>query len=230
MGGRERGLRYGSAKEQMEYADYALATWPTYANANYFRKVQLNISPDSLDRIISDLERQALAYEHTQPVMAAVLNAVLGQVYCSDSRYGDEQHSKGMACFEKSLSKPLMLAATKTKEYEPFVEKGIDSRMFNHDLLSVIGYHAAENGYSEAYRIMHKFYKEQGNRLATMLTACAMARPRNRWSMPTMRWPHGPPMPMPTTSGRCSRTSPVRSIWQMWSARSARWPTAVRWR
>ena len=123
-------------------------------------KVQLNISPDSLDRIISDLERQALAYEHTQPVMAAVLNAVLGQVYCSDSRYGDEQHSKGMACFEKSLSKPLMLAATKTKEYEPFVEKGIDSRMFNHDLLSVIGYHAAENGYSEAYRIMHKFYKE----------------------------------------------------------------------
>ena len=125
-------------------------------------KVQLNISPDSLDRIISDLERQALAYEHTQPVMAAVLNAVLGQVYCSDSRYGDEQHSKGMACFEKSLSKPLMLAATKTKEYEPFVEKGIDSRMFNHDLLSVIGYHAAENGYSEAYRIMHKFYKEQG--------------------------------------------------------------------
>ena len=45
-------------------------------------KVQLNISPDSLDRIISDLERQALAYEHTQPVMAAVLNAVLGQVYC----------------------------------------------------------------------------------------------------------------------------------------------------
>lgn len=134
-------------------------------------KVQLNISPDSLDRIISDLERQALAYEHTQPVMAAVLNAVLGQVYCSDSRYGDEQHSKGMACFEKSLSKPLMLAATKTKEYEPFVEKGIDSRMFNHDLLSVIGYHAAENGYSEAYRIMHKFYKEQGNRLATMLTA-----------------------------------------------------------
>ena len=77
-------------------------------------KVQLNISPDSLDRIISDLERQALAYEHTQPVMAAVLNAVLGQVYCSDSRYGDEQHSKGMACFEKSLSKPLMLAATKT--------------------------------------------------------------------------------------------------------------------
>ena len=107
-------------------------------------KVQLNISPDSLDRIISDLERQALAYEHTQPVMAAVLNAVLGQVYCSDSRYGDEQHSKGMACFEKSLSKPLMLAATKTKDYEPFVEKGIDSRMFNHDLLSVIGYHAAE--------------------------------------------------------------------------------------
>ena len=59
-------------------------------------KVQLNISPDSLDRIISDLERQALAYEHTQPVMAAVLNAVLGQVYCSDSRYGDEQHSNGV--------------------------------------------------------------------------------------------------------------------------------------
>ena len=136
-----------------------------------YAKVQLEVSPDSLDHIIRDLEQQVLRYENTQPVMAAVLNAVLGHVYHSQSSYGDDDYTKGMACLEKSLSKPLLLASTKTDDYEPFVKKGVDSKMFNHDLLSVIGYHAADNGYHEAYRIMHKFYKQQGNRLAAMLTA-----------------------------------------------------------
>ncbi|MBR5729568.1 MAG: alpha-2-macroglobulin [Prevotella sp.] len=136
-----------------------------------YAQVQLEVSPDSLDHIIRDLEQQVLRYENTQPVVAAVLNAVLGRVYHSQSSYGDEDYMKGTACLEKSLSKPLLLASTKTNDYEPFVEKGIDSRMFNHDMLSVIGYHAADNGYHEAYRIMHKLYDEQGNRLAAMLTA-----------------------------------------------------------
>ena len=120
-----------------------------------YAQVQLEVSPDSLDHIIRDLEQQVLRYENTQPVVAAVLNAVLGRVYHSQSSYGDDDYMKGTACLEKSLSKPLLLASTKTNDYEPFVEKGIDSRMFNHDMLSVIGYHAADNGYHEAYRIIY---------------------------------------------------------------------------
>ena len=151
----ERGSDYGQLlKAELQYA-----------------KVQIEVSPDSIEPIIKELERQAASYEVSQPAMAAVLNAVLGQVYHSNSSYGSDDYTKGTACFEKSLSKPLLLATTKTNDYEPFIEKGIDSKMFNNDLLSVIGYHVAGNGYHEAYRIMHKFYADQGNRLAAMLTA-----------------------------------------------------------
>ena len=57
------------------------------------------------------------------------------------------------------------LAKVKDDAYEPFVINGKDSRLFGHDLLSIIGY--ALNDYSS----LHDYYERTGNRPAACLTA-----------------------------------------------------------
>ena len=62
------------------------------------------------------------------------------------------------------MAHPDALAAQKTDFYVPFVIKGKDSELYEHDLLSVIG---AELG---AWQELHQYYSQKGNRRA----ACMM--------------------------------------------------------
>ena len=47
----------------------------------------------------------------------------------------------------------------------PIIVKGIDSQIFNNDLLSVLGYNA------KRFKLLHDFYEKSGNRPATLITA-----------------------------------------------------------
>ena len=64
----------------------------------------------------------------------------------------------------KALAHPDALAAQKTDSYVPFVIKGKDSELYEHDLLSVIG---AELG---AWQELHQYYSQKGNRRAACIT------------------------------------------------------------
>lgn len=128
------------------------------------------ISPDSLTPRLALMERKADVTAATDTAVAAVYYSVLGKTY-SDNTYRDkEAEEKSVMFFKKSMEHPAVLAAQKALDYEPFVVKGHDSYIFNDDLLSLLGYAAAD------FKTMHDYYKGTGNRVATMMSALEMIR------------------------------------------------------
>lgn len=128
------------------------------------------ISPDSLQPRIDDMADKAARYEATDKALAAVYYAVLGKAYKDCRQLGTDNGIKASAFFKKAMADPAMLASKKATDYEPFVIEGRDSRIFNDDLLSLIGYTA------EDWQTMHSYYMTTRNRAATMLTALEMVR------------------------------------------------------
>lgn len=131
------------------------------------------ISPDSLQPRIDNMADKAARYEATDKALAAVYYAVLGKAYKDCRQLGTDNGIKASAFFKKAMADPAMLASKKATDYEPFVIEGRDSRIFNDDLLSLIGYTA------EDWQTMHSYYMTTRNRAATMLTALEMVRQKS---------------------------------------------------
>lgn len=125
---------------------------------------QIAISPDSLqpeaDRL-KEAEQRAAA----DPVLAAVYQSVLGHLYTWSSDLGDDHETIGKGYYKQSMSHPDLLAAQPCSGYEPMVVTGSDSRIFNNDLLHVIGMEAKD------YQTLHDYYEKAGMREATCLCA-----------------------------------------------------------
>ena len=68
------------------------------------------------------------------------------------------------------MSSPQELGKVKNAVYEPFVINGKDSKIYNDDLLHLIGQEM------EAWEWMHDYYEQVGNRRASCLTALEMLR------------------------------------------------------
>lgn len=132
-----------------------------------------SISADSLLPKAEVLERKAAAMEATDPAAAAVCYAALGKAYTDSYVFGKEKQDKAKEFFKKALDNPQLLASKTALDYKPFIVEGRDSRIFNNDLLSLIGYTA------EDYKTMHDYYAGTTNRAATLLTALAMVRQRH---------------------------------------------------
>ena len=78
---------------------------------------------------------------------------------------------------EMKVEKPVLtdelcqkLSRVKDDTYTPFVSVGFDSKIFLHDMLSVVGYELGE------YQILHDFYAKAGNRRAACVTAAEAYR------------------------------------------------------
>lgn len=128
------------------------------------------ISPDSLTARLAMMERKSNLAEATDTATAAVYYSVLGKTYSDNAFLDKEAAEKSMMFFKKSMAHPAVLAAKKAIAYEPFVIKGHDSYIFNDDLLSMLGYAAAD------FKTMHDYYVGAGNRVATMMSALEMVR------------------------------------------------------
>ena len=81
-------------------------------------------------------------------------------------------HRYNRNILEKEPQKPELTAAlcaklaqVKDETYMPFVEVESDSKLFDHDLLSIVGQELS------AYQEMHDYYEKTGNRQAACLTA-----------------------------------------------------------
>ena len=132
--------------------------------------LQSAIAPDSLLGEVKGLEEAELAVRNSQPVLAAVYQSALAQMYWDNPNMGDSKAQKSKAYLEMSLQHPELLAKTSAKGYEPLLEPGIDSRIFNNDLLHVLAM-VCEN-----YCLMYDYYSKAGNRRAACIVASMMFR------------------------------------------------------
>ena len=143
---------------------------------------QTSITPDSLRPEVKRLVAKELKLRDADPVLAAVYETVLSRIY---NRYShiDEGHAYDISReYERlALRYPEKLAEHKASEYEPLLVEGYDSRWFENDLLSVIGYEL------DAYKLMHDYYVKTHLRTAACLTAMEVANEHRWWGAREMK-------------------------------------------
>lgn len=126
------------------------------------------VNPDSADVEIEKFKNAALMAEKSDPALAAVYYCALGNFYKEAYRYNAEEFAKSREYYAKALANPDLLARHKASEMEPLTVKGVDSKYFNHDLLSIIGFEAGD------MKTLNEYYDSHGNREAAFLSALEM--------------------------------------------------------
>ncbi len=156
-------------RTQMEWLDKIIDKAQKGADYGQLLKAQLlrasaqtQIAPDSAEVELSKLE--SIASNAKDPVMKAVYATVLGKLY--EQRQGnDDAKAKSTHWFAVAMEQPTLLAQHKCMEYAPAVVEGVDSKIFNDDLLHVVGMEA------KAYKTLQDYYAGRGNRPAACISA-----------------------------------------------------------
>lgn len=146
------------------------------AETNRFN-VLASISNDSVANAVRRFESRAAAAEKTDKALAAVYYCVLSDVYRAVSWNTTEFPDAARQSADyagKALQDAALLAGEKAEGYAPFVKKGVDSKIFNHDLLSVIGYKL------RAFKKLNQYYTKAGNRVAALMTGLEMVEQDER--------------------------------------------------
>lgn len=126
------------------------------------------VNPDSADIEIEKFEKAAAEAEKSDPVLAAIYYCTLGNSYRNAYSYNIEKRGNARTYYAKALANPDLLARHKASEFDPLTEKGVDSKYFNNDLLSVVGFEAGD------MKTLHDYYEAKGNREAAFITAYEM--------------------------------------------------------
>ncbi|MBR5687648.1 MAG: alpha-2-macroglobulin [Prevotella sp.] len=138
-------------------------------------RTETSITPDSLQPSVERLVAKEAKIRKKSPAFAAVYQTVLSRIYNRYSTLGSDHYKISREYKELAMQNPALLAATKATEYEPLLIEGYDSRWFDNDLLSVIGYELDE------YQKMHDYYVKTPLRTAACLTALEMANEHRWW-------------------------------------------------
>ena len=123
------------------------------------------ISPDSIPVFINHLVEEERSANTWNPTLAAVYQTVLANVM----KIGDYDIEGAEKYRKKAVQNVNLLAANKAETLQPFLNTGLDSEIFDNDLLSVIGMQ------TDNYQVMHDYYANVGNRRAEMYSAFTMA-------------------------------------------------------
>ena len=136
------------------------------------QKIQVlsDLSIDSLAPNIQQMEKKAQLLASTDPALEAVYNAVLYKYYAGVRKLSRQYPDKAKLFARRAMVRPELLAAQRALDFEPFVEPGRDSQIFDNDLLSLIGYTVGD------YHTLHAYYEKAGNRAAALLTALEIER------------------------------------------------------
>ena len=143
---------------------------------------QVAVAPDSLKPIVGRLEKSRS--EATDDVQRAVYSAVLSVIYKNNRNLDDSSAAIAKRYAEMAMVNPVLLASAKATDYKPFVVEGINSRIFNDDMLSVIGFE------TEQLEPMHDYYSASGNRRAACIVALKMAQHNHRFETAPLRKSH----------------------------------------
>ncbi|MBO4819871.1 MAG: carboxypeptidase-like regulatory domain-containing protein [Prevotella sp.] len=123
------------------------------------------ISPDSIPEFINGLVEEERSVNTRNPILAAVYQTVLANVM----KIGDYDIEEAEKYRKKAVENAGLLAANKAEALQPFVTTGTDSKIFDNDLLSVIGMQ------TDNYQVMRDYYAGAGNRQAEMYAAFSLA-------------------------------------------------------
>ena len=129
---------------------------------------QCSVSPDSLKPAVARLQQREQTMK--DPVLKAIYQTVLGAVYEDNPALDDNHRELSKQYYQQALLHPEQLAAVKAVDYKPFVEQGKDSRIFNNDLLSVIGYE------TKRFDVLRDYYLKKNNRVAAMMSSLEWLR------------------------------------------------------
>ncbi len=123
-----------------------------------------SISPDSLEPCKKRIETfRQQAQNGQDKALKAVWNTVMGKVYEEGWNEWDE-NVKRVSLFNLAMQ-DMDALAIKTDVYNPIIQKGITSKVFGDDLLSIIGIE------THNYDKLIKYYESKGN----MEAACVVA-------------------------------------------------------
>ena len=146
--------------------------------------LQVAVAPDSLKPAVGRLQQKEKAA--ADPALRAVYDAVLCRIFgMSSYQLGPYYEADEAAALHddygrKALSDPKALAAVKADGYEPFVVKGVNSDIFGHDLLSVVGYEVG------GFRTLADYYASTPLRAAACVTALAALKREHQPRQETM--------------------------------------------
>ena len=124
------------------------------------------IAPDSLKPAVQRIRQRGEATQ--DEVLRLVYQTVLYKVISNNS---DLEMEATLPELTPQLCDKL--AKIKEDDYVPFVIKGSDSRYFNHDLLSIVGYELNDK------KTLYDYYKQAGQREAACLVAADWKRYSN---------------------------------------------------
>ena len=127
-------------------------------------RVMATIAPDSLQPAVERMEERYRAA--TDRALSAVYATVLKKIY-DDNRELEKQDELTVTLDAETCER---LAAVKAADYKPLTTIGRDSKLFDDDMLSVVGYELKD------FRPLHDYYCRSDNRLAAMMTALEIAR------------------------------------------------------
>ena len=127
-------------------------------------RVMTAIAPDSLQPAVDRMEERYR--QTTDKALSTVYAVVLQKIYKDNSQL-EKGEDLTVTLDDETCGR---LAAVKAADYNPLTVNGSDSRWFDNDMLSVVGYEL------EDYRTLNAYYNKVGNRLASLMTALELAR------------------------------------------------------
>ena len=134
-----------------------------------YARSQGSVSTDSLAPALQRLKEREQQADN-EP-LRAIYQCVLGYIYTNNRQLSDNHKQLGQDYYNKAVAHPELLAAVKATDYTPFVVKGIASRIYDDDLLSVICYETAR------YDVLRNYYMNNGGaRRSVMMASLQMLR------------------------------------------------------
>ena len=143
---------------------------------------QVHISPDSLGVNVKRLEKRYA--ETANEVQKAVLGAVLSHIYKNNPSINDSSKVIAKRYAAEAITNPALLASVKATGYKPFVVEGLNGKIFNNDMLSVIGFE------TEQYQLMHDYYSSVDNHRAMCIVALKMVLQNHCYENQPLRKSH----------------------------------------
>lgn len=131
-------------------------------------RVRYDIDPDSIVGDIKNLTAQMQKVEKANPALHAVYCVVLSNFYRNYYKLGDHRNDSVLKYQRLAVANPELLAKNSADDYQPLATKGIDSGIFNNDLLHAVAIDTRN------FSLLHKYYSTHNNRPAACISAALL--------------------------------------------------------
>ena len=131
-------------------------------------RVRYDIDPDSIVGDIKSLTAQMQKVEKSNPALHAVYCVVLSKFYRNYYKLGDHRNDSVLKYQRLAVANPELLAKNSADDYQPLATKGIDSGIFNNDLLHAVAIDTRN------FSVLHKYYSTHNNRPAACISAALL--------------------------------------------------------